>query len=210
MLGNNMFAYCRNNPVMQYDPTGNICMISFLDKDNSLSAAWLELAVGLGGRAGSFSFKREMSALIQQLTEDAVGTVAYGISLSAAGGFQGSIAFAITFDERGNVGFIFTKSAGAGSPSAGISIFKSKTNAPSITDQAGAGLNIGGSGSFYGVSVGGEYNVLLAGDNMYTGYTVSAGVGVGLPVEGHGSFSETTVFGVFNLYEILLGVPLSK
>lgn len=54
------------------------------------------------------------------------------------------------------------------------------------------------------------YNVLLAGDNMYTGYTVSAGVGVGLPVEGHGSYSETTVFGVFNLYEILLGVPLSK
>ena len=44
-----MFAYCGNNPVSKEDPTGTISVISFLDKDNSLSAAWLALAAGVGG-----------------------------------------------------------------------------------------------------------------------------------------------------------------
>ena len=202
-----MFAYCGNNPVNREDPTGH----AFMQVDYNTSGQPIGMFVDVGcGSASCGLFGANTVSLVEDkepITER-TGTTAYGLSLSGAFGIAGSVAFAVTFDERGNVGFMFTKSIGGGTPSAGINLFKTTTNAPSIQDQAGGGLNMGGSVSVGPLSAGGEYNMLLAGEDMYHGYTVEAGTGIGLPAEFHAAYSDTNVWEIFNLYEALWGIVI--
>lgn len=59
-------------------------------------------------------------------------------------------------DRKGNVGIIVSANTGGGTPSASLSKYKSKTNAPTIYHQKGTSAQIGGSIDI-GASLGLEY-----------------------------------------------------
>ena len=61
-------------------------------------------------------------------------------------------------DRKGNVGIIVSANTGGGSPSASLSKYKIKTNAPTIYHQKGTSAQIGGSIDI-GASLGLEYVV---------------------------------------------------
>lgn len=61
-------------------------------------------------------------------------------------------------DRKGNVGIIVSANTGGGTPSASLSKYKSKTNAPTIYHQKGTSAQIGGSIDI-GASLGLEYVV---------------------------------------------------
>lgn len=64
----------------------------------------------------------------------------------------------MTKDRKGNVGIIVSANTGGGTPSASLSKYKSKTNAPTIYHQKGTSAQIGGSIDI-GASLGLEYVV---------------------------------------------------
>ena len=49
ILGNNMFAYCNNNPVMGYDPTGEYCVANKDGTDTNYLDDWLIEGAGVSG-----------------------------------------------------------------------------------------------------------------------------------------------------------------
>lgn len=64
----------------------------------------------------------------------------------------------MTKERKGNVGIIVSANTGGGTPSASLSKYKSKTNAPTIYHQKGTSAQIGGSIDI-GASLGLEYAV---------------------------------------------------
>lgn len=64
----------------------------------------------------------------------------------------------MTKDRKGNVGIIVSANTGGGTPSASLSKYKSKTNAPTINHQKGTSAQIGVSIDI-GASLGLEYVV---------------------------------------------------
>lgn len=92
-------------------------------------------------------------------------------------------------------------------PSWGFGGYKTYTNAPEISDQAGPGVQTGGSVSF-GPSVGGDY-VMLINPNTgetYHGGTITAGIGWDIiPVELHGDASYSWVWDI-NLYDVGIAI----
>ena len=126
------------------------------------------------------------------------GTTSRGITISGAFGIAVTVAFGYTYDENGNSGLYFTVGIGGGTPTAGISRSKTKTNAPTIYDQRGLGLTMGASANLgpTPVSVGAEYNMLMDSslNYAYSGITTNVGAGVGLPAECHGTIDYTWVW----------------
>ena len=110
----------------------------------------------------------------------------------------------ITTDHNGNIGVIITTCAGAGTPAASASVFKTVTNAPEIYDQRGLSAQVGGSGEVSGLSVGAEYSVFYdyKNEQTYQGITILEGVSAPAPVsvEMHVEFAYSFVYG-FNIYD---------
>ena len=186
ILGFNMFAYCSNNPVNTFDPLGQ-----WYIKDG---IKWLTDKVL---RPVTDMFRKKLSEL-----GDWTNTV--GISISGAFGGGGELSIGIATDNQGNIGFLFSRSFYAGSPSWSVSVNRTITNAPSIEKLDGMSMVAGGSVDVYGVSVGGEFTVFSDNqtNNVYLGGTVSAGVGTPIPIEFHGGLSWSNVW-MFNVFDVL-------
>lgn len=108
----------------------------------------------------------------------------------------------MTKDRKGNVGIIVSANTGGGTPSASLSKYKSKTNAPTIYHQKGTSAQIGGSIDI-GTSLGLEYVVFpdSTTNDVYQGTTISTGFGVScIPAEIHGEIGYSWVYG-FNIYD---------
>ena len=186
LIGYNMFAYCSNNPVNTFDPLGQ-----WYIKDG---IKWLTDKVL---RPVTDMFRKKLSAL-----GDMTNTV--GISISGAFGGGGELSIGIATDNQGNIGFLFSRSLYAGSPSLSLSVYRTITNAPSIEKLDGMSMVAGGSVDVYGVSVGGEFTVFSDNqtNDVYLGGTVSAGVGAPIPIEFHGGLSWSNVW-MFNVFDVL-------
>ena len=184
MLGNNMYAYCGNNPVMRSDISG--CFW------NSAIDQVVE------------SFKR----LKETLEQKELGTIMCGINLSAAVGVSLGFTFGYTYDYKGNIGFFATPSGGVGLPTIGASLVSTQTSAPDIYSQSGPGENAGGSGG-EAVTFGGEYNMLIDTEagKTYHGLTLSVGTGLAFPspVEFHCEKSTTYVAGI-SLFDLAIDI----
>lgn len=111
----------------------------------------------------------------------------------------------MTKDRKGNVGIIVSANTGGGTPSASLSKYKSKTNAPTIYHQKGTSAQIGGSIDI-GASLGLKYVVFpdSTTNDVYQGTTISTGFVVScIPAEIHGEIGYSWVYG-FNIYNMIM------
>ena len=188
ILGNNVFAYCSNNPVNYSDPTGHGIV------KNAIK--WISKKIirpiikKVKGKMGS---KKNM-------------TKTTGLNVSVAFGVDVSGSFGLTKDNKGNVGIVGTGCLGGGTPNASVSAFKTVTSAPDIYKQKGMSTQIGGSFTVMEIGVGGEYVYFQDKDGAYQGVTVLGGIGVSaIPAEIHGEEGFSVVYG-FNVFDVLEGL----
>lgn len=194
-----MFSYCLNNPVGYSDATGRLPTKSDILGNQFMSYG------GYGPYTGYAYFPAPK--FIEKPTEAQPGTTALGVGIGGYYGGGGSYSVAITYDNLGNVGIMGTIEYGGGTPTGGITVSHSTTNAPNIYQQEGPGLT-GGAAIALGptpISVGGDYNILLTAtwEPAYHGYTRTVGVGIGLPAECHGTITDSTIWWSFNIYDVL-------
>ena len=180
LLGNNMFAYCNNNPVCYSDPTG-----------------YLSAAGGIGNPNAMMRGGNNSNVIIHHLPSPDLfeGTITIGASASQYAGTGGGVSGGITFDGKKNASFAGTVALGAGTPSDGYSIFVSYTTAPTIDKLSGRAEYVGGSIAILLVTIGFEYSIFndsYTGD-AYHGFTILIGPLSEIPFETHGGLSYTGV-----------------
>ena len=176
-----MYAYCLNNPVIGYDPTGHS------------PKTWIK------GFVGNF-----LDPLVQEVKEIWAqiipGTVAVGKSVSAAAGPYVGVSEGFALDETGGFCEFYTFTGGAGTPSAGGSIFASVTNATNVDYLREWSEQVGGS-----CPLGGYEKVFMINDNspdgFYHGSTISFGPDSGVvPAELHATQSYTVITRKSNIF----------
>ena len=184
ILGNNMFAYCGNNPVNCSDPTGTSWINDLLD------------------------YLREKIEEEKEKSKDETGTKTVGINFASAYGPASFASLGLASDKRGNIGIVISGGGGAGFPSTGVTIFATQTNAPTVEKLNGLGTQVGGSVTVLGGSVGAEYVLFADSDTGqgYQGITVSMGFSP-LPfnVELHGEVGTSKVFAI-NVYDVMISI----
>ena len=210
-VGNNMFAYCLNNPVMGCDPCGTCehngkrlkrceeCKQAAKEKLRQKAVAVLQWGVENIAEPLTKGTQKLLSYIPQH-------TKSFGITASAAylGGGTGSIG--ITYDTDGNIGVIASGGAGLGSPSVSVGLYSNITNANDIYEQNGLCYNIGASGSYEGLSLGGDLMTFSGAQtgNPYGGVSGTVGFGYS-PIVGevHCEATWSLIFLDFNLFDEL-------
>ena len=212
LLGNNMFAYCGNNPVSREDPTGHSYCKVYFDSFSPFDTGLVNVAGCAGGGSGFVGGNCVTTSVngTEPSQPKRTGTTTRGFSFSATFIVGVCLDIGITYDKKGNIGFLFSYSIVSGSPSIGVSKFVTKTNAPDIYAQEGPGVATGGSASVMGTiaSVGLETSVIMDKDDLsakYVGQTLSGGLGFGPPGEYHASTGNTNVVG-FNIWDVLSAI----
>ena len=93
-----MFAYCNNNPVMGYDPTGEYCVANKDGTDTNYLDDWLIEGAGAGGYGGtgnyfgygtsyySYSIRNYSSATNNPRYYNVVGAVSVNDGMAVGGG----------------------------------------------------------------------------------------------------------------------------
>ena len=182
LLGNNMFAYCANNPVARSDVYGTRWFGDLCDRLREIINTRKEKARKRKG-----------------------GTLTSGINLGAASGQAVFGSAGIAADMQGNIGLVVAAGGGAGFPSTGATYFQTYTSAPTIYKLNGVGSQVGGSISVPGAAVGAEYVLFADSDTAepYHGLTVFAGPALEIPVELHAEVGTAKVYGV-NIYDSML------
>jgi RHS repeat-associated protein len=189
LTGNNMFAYCGNNPVNRADPSG---------------ARWFS------GFWNDFwnDAKNQLEKQKKKAASNPDITATIGGTLSGALFIAGSISGGVTADTKGNVGLSLNLNGGGGFPNISAGIFGSVNNAPTISDQAGLGTAVGASGGPWVIAAGCDYNILINQVNncIYHGLTLTATYGI-FPtiVEVHGEAGYTLVRGV-NIFDVAISI----
>ena len=190
LLGNNMFAYCGNNPLNYSDPSGTM----YIPGSDHAGTFGQDIAEMMHG------YKRENDY------DDK--TLSFGISYVNMKGKGGSTSFGLTFDRIGNAGLFFTASVGGGFPASGYSFFITTTNAPNIYKQSGYSGQVGASATAGVVSIGAEQVFFsdTAANETYTGTTISAGGKAALPIEIHGTYGYTWVLGFKEIWNSISSI----
>ena len=197
ILGCNMFAYCRNNPVRYADHNGE----------------WPQWVDDFWDEAKEFiSDTRDALVEDKKRAKNNSGAYSLGIVASAGFGAGASISLGLVMDNRGNIGINPAYSAGSSLPSAFLGPFVSFTDASDIYALAGdygSTLVIGAS---VGEVVGPGVDFLIINDaqkpsKQSTGRTYQFGLTakVPTPFEFHMHLAGGGVIG-FNLYDGLIDI----
>ena len=191
ILGNNVFAYCFNNPVNMDDGTGNW-------------PQWLKNSV-----------KWVAKNIVKPVVKSIRSTLA-DVDLTYTAGISGSITpgktlenaqIGIAMDTKGNVEIQYSLNGGVttGSMSGSVAGYNTITNATDIDKLTGPGYQIGGSYTGAPVIVGGDLNIIPDSDEntTYYGGTLSGGFAFGSGGEVHVTIGKTfsipkTKFNVFD------------
>ena len=185
VLGNNMFAYCGNDPINYVDTSGHW-------------SQWLEDKLE--------DFKEWLEEEKEEASSNADITLVVGGTGNAAFGAAASGSSGLTIDTKGNVGRITTTNGGGGFPGLGVGLFVSINNTPTIFAQEGLGTAVGASGGPWVVAVGGDYNMIIDTKNAKTYHGGTLNVSYGFyptVVEIHGEVGYSWVEGV-NLFTVAI------
>ena len=184
IIGNNMFAYCNNNPAMRVDFDGHFSITTWWDDMIEEVQDWIE--------------KKKEEA---ENSED--GTTFVGMGFGGAFIFAFSGLTGITTDNKGNIGLMTSWFGGAGTPTASINAAITTTNAPTIDKQAGWSYGLGCSIDA-GFGAGGEVFLFEdpeTGHAYYSG-TFVASAGVSLPSDMHFGLGYSKIWLQINIYDV--------
>ena len=201
VLGNNMFAYCLNNPVNMSDPSGHW-------------PQWLKNTVKWVAK----NIGKPVVKAFQKALSKVDLTYSTGVNVSgtpSAWSFNGQIG--VSMDTKGNVAIQASGGGGvtSGTPSISVSSYRSITNAPSINELNGMGYQIGGSAIIpvggVPVAVGGDFNIIpdQERNKAYYGGTLTRGLAAGSPGgEFHVEWGTTVTLPKtqFNIYDVASSV----
>ena len=193
--GNNLFAYCFNNPINLFDQRGN----------------WPKLIKDIIKTVAKKIIKPAIKS-VQKITSKINLTYSAGVNVSgtpSAWIFNGQIG--VSIDTKGNVAIQASGGGGVttGSSSIAITRYKSVSNAPNIDKLNGSFYQMGGSIAVpvEGIPVAAGGDVMLMPDTeLNTGYFgLTENIGFGTPgKEFHVEWGETTTISCtqFNIYDI--------
>ena len=195
LIGNNMYAYCLNNPANRIDPIGACSHNHDCGcRDCLHSSSYFPFTASIGGMLGIGIGPLSISLQIALVT-DSAGVSEIQISYSAPNIFSSGLP---TVDEMlddivsDNPKFKF------GAALAGTASF---TNAPSVSNLYGPTYSVGG--SIPGMAV--DYNAIPIGDGsneIYSGVTFAGG----MITPGFNASMSNTVFGFsvpFSVFDIV-------
>ena len=186
ILGNNMFAYCGNNPVMGYDPTGYWGEDALKQIFNNIVYPACEM------------IEYVLSYFDGTLSIGGAVTISIGVIVI-------NYQYSLAIDTSGNMVWQYTQGGGLGAGiGASLTFFAMTTNAPSVDDLLGTGYQSGGSISDV-LCIGGD-RILIPGKDkkrVYTGSDIN--IGVSSPgFEVHIIRGETiNTSGKANIFEII-------
>ncbi len=191
VLGNNMFAYCLNCPIIGTDATG--CFSEFFSK--------------LGKK-----IKKVANSAIDYLEENLSKvdfTLTTGVSANLSTGiFTWNPQVSITLDTKGNVEMQGSYKSGGistGDNGVGISVFQAVTNAPSAEKINGPSAQLGGSAPIPKTPISANADLLLLPDDKANRTYHGVMTGIGFPAsapEFHAIWGETEPIAKFNYYNL--------
>ena len=198
ILGNNMFAYCLNNPVNRIDPVGTCSDNRDCGRsDCPRSSNYISYTASIGGMIGIGIGPLSVSLQIALVT-DSVGVSEIQISYSAPNIISSSLP---SVDEMLDDIASDNPKFKLGVSFAGTATF---TNAPSVTNLYGPTYSVGG--ALPGVAV--DYNAIPVGDGsnkIYSGITIASGmITPGFNVSmSNTAFGFSVPFTVFDVVEAM-------
>jgi len=182
-----MFAYCGNNPVNGYDPSGT----------------WPRF-VDVVIEKGKECVQEFRDYLTERKEMEYSGTLVFGIDYLLGFGAGSSGNLGLGLDNNGNIGLVAGMFYGAGMPGVSLTGFVSLSNASSLQALEGSSFSVGGSGGECAV-FGGEATIMpdaRKGSTSVAG-TFQMGIGVGVPFEVHGQYGESRVVSI-NIFDLLI------
>ena len=193
LLGNNMFAYCLNSPIVNVDNLGTI----------ALSAICTVAIMEGGGYGTPKKPKPVVQTMLEHITSDETNhTVSVGITGGLSGfgpGIGGSVGVAV--DTAYNYAGYSSDNYSVGTPagaSAMAGITFQITNADIVTD-------LGGVSKSYGFTVAGGLGIAVdivhfvpASNPHTTSWGISVTIGFGIGLDIHASQSNTVVSQIWN------------
>ena len=180
--GYNLYVYCCNNPVNMTDPDGN--WPQFIKN----AAKWVtQNVIKPTAKWVAKNVVKPVTNAVKKALSKVNKTYSTGVNISGTPSvFCFNAQGGISVDTKGNVAVQGSFSGGVtgGTPSASITVYQSKSNAPNINKLEGVGYQLGGS---IGIPIGGvpiaggaDFNIIPDADlgKYYYGSTTSLGVGV--------------------------------
>ena len=201
ILGNNVFAYCSNNPANHSDPTGHWIV------KNAIK--WIAKKV-----------VKPVVKKVQKALSKVNATCTRGVSVSASPGIWNfNIQGGISSDTKGNIALQGTFAGGVtinSSPTFSVGEFSMITNAPSINKLNGSGYQIGGSVSIpipqapISICAGGEFNIIPDSKRNTNYYGVTTFTGIAPPIpsfEVHAEWGQTSSASYqFNVFDVMQNI----
>ena len=192
--GYNLFLYCFNNPINLSDSSGN----------------WPQWFKNAANWVNNKIIKPVVRVANKVLSKFNAAT-SIGVSLSAtSSGISYNYQIGVSLDTRGNVTVQRSYSWGAStSPGASVSVYRTRTNAPTVHELTGPSYQVGGSFGVpvYGVpgSVGADLVMMTDGNDNPTYYGVTGAFGIGTPgAEGHVEYGMTeSKTKEYNIYDLI-------
>ncbi|GKX68617.1 RHS repeat domain-containing protein [Inconstantimicrobium mannanitabidum] len=177
LLSGNMFAYCKNNPVNMKDPAEYRPILCGPGEEETPAMQIASARIMLeSAKKRSYSSSRVKSSSSSSPKKSVrvskpKKTYKHGLTTGVGGNFsiqfghRFSFGFQYVKDGYGNRGICFTVGVGGGTPAGGLGGCVTVTNADTIYNLTGSGMDAGGSANLGFVPVAGGGDFVMSSSN---------------------------------------------